>query len=698
MAEYDIQSEFIISRLFSEGQYAHVLQRIFMYLDGTSLHSAGLVSKGWREFIKQEVWGSAYARKWFWKGWRLGVPATRRLELGTESCTMIADPETIVCGLSDGRVDVYSRNTLTRISLLSGHVDCITTLSMDTRLIVSGSWDGKIKIWCRVSSECLFTIPSGKGCKICKVHLDSPLDQGAGLIRQLLYVTTRNGKVMRYALLASQPTKNDPSIKLIREPQVESFKLEHDDPVSCCEVGVNHILVGSTNSMIYLWDKRREAKLKTLKRHKNAIRCLHLAYPLALSGSKDKTAILWDLDTDQSIIITTDHYKDIYLWDLEKPHSRKESCIRALTGHNGPVHSLHCEQGVLISCDVTGVLLEKDFWSCVEDGPGMRILRCTDGINCMVCDNTQIVVGLVNKNIEVYDRKSLHLVRLLAGHEDHVWSVDMNTEYVVSGSWDSSVRIWSRENGRILFIYVHPHGREISGVKILRNQILVTSLAGSLNIIECVNETSFRITNFFPGSPELGEIYSLSCDRSRILTGHTLNNKSFFKLWNTIDFSVEKIITEDNNPAIIWSVHLQYPIALVCRDNEVVDIYNLEKDECVKSLRHESKVLCATIYEGKIICGCQFGLLVIWNITSVMASDKKTVSMSGSQSTLYEHSAAISNIYVDTQELITHDYDGIVILRNLRHYKKFSKVFRRAPQVDFKQLFDEMEEEDQQQQ
>ena len=33
---------------------------------------------------------------------------------------------------------------------------------------------------------------------------------------------------------------------------------------------------------------------------------------------------------------------------------------------------------------------------------------------------------------------------------------------------------------------------------------------------------------------------------------------------------------------------------------------------------------------------------------------------------LYEHSAAVSNIYVDSQELITDDYDGIVILRNLR--------------------------------
>ena len=30
---------------------------------------------------------------------------------------MIADPETIVCGLADGRVDVYSRTNLTRYSV-----------------------------------------------------------------------------------------------------------------------------------------------------------------------------------------------------------------------------------------------------------------------------------------------------------------------------------------------------------------------------------------------------------------------------------------------------------------------------------------------------------------------------------------------------------------------------------------------------
>ena len=55
--------------------------------------------------------------------------------------------------------------------------------------------------------------------------------------------------------------------------------------------------------------------------------------------------------------------------------------------------------------------------------------------------------------------------------------------------------------------------------------------------------------------------------------------------------------------------------------------------------------------------------------------------MNHSQLVVYEHSAAISNIHVDSQELITDDYDGIVILRNLRTYRSFAKIFRRGPPV-----------------
>ena len=55
--------------------------------------------------------------------------------------------------------------------------------------------------------------------------------------------------------------------------------------------------------------------------------------------------------------------------------------------------------------------------------------------------------------------------------------------------------------------------------------------------------------------------------------------------------------------------------------------------------------------------------------------DKKVVSMSGSEVSVYEHSAAISNIYVDTEELITDDYDGLVILRLIEKHI-YVRVFR----------------------
>ena len=41
---------------------------------------------------------------------------------------------------------------------------------------------------------------------------------------------------------------------------------------------------------------------------------------------------------------------------------------------------------------------------------GMRILRASDGVNTMVCDDQSIVLGLLNKTIEVYDRHSLKKV------------------------------------------------------------------------------------------------------------------------------------------------------------------------------------------------------------------------------------------------------------------------------------------------
>ena len=80
-------------------------------------------------------------------------------------------------------------------------------------------------------------------------------------------------------------------------------------------------------------------------------------------------------------------------------------------------------------------------------------------------------------------------------------------------------------------------------MKISGKRILVTSLAGSLNVLKRVARGSFIVEKyfnilntqeewqfllrFFPGSMELGEIYSLACDTKHVITGHTLTNSAF---------------------------------------------------------------------------------------------------------------------------------------------------------------------------
>ena len=110
---------------------------------------------------------------------------------------------------------------------------------------------------------------------------------------------------------------------------------------------------------------------------------------------------------------------------------------------------------------------------------------------------------------------------------------------------------------------------------------------------------------------------------------------------------------------------------------QVLDIYDLETDSCLKSLSHQSKVLNASLFKGIIIVGCQYGLLVFWNMQAALKSGPGLIDINHPSclKILSEHSAAISNIAVDQNELITDDYDGVVILRKMRGHSHLKQIF-----------------------
>ncbi|QQP40804.1 Hypothetical protein FKW44_014972 [Caligus rogercresseyi] len=136
-----------------------------------------------------------------------------------------------------------------------------------------------------------------------------------------------------------------------------------------------------------------------------------------------------------------------------------------------------------------------------------------------------------------------------------------------------------------------------------------------------------------------------------------------------------RCIEEMKATNIVWDITLSYPLTLVCRDDEKLDICNIEERSCLKRLVHEFKVLNAVIRDGIIISGCLHGLLVFWDLSAVLASNDFEITYESSLLILREHSAGIPDIYIDKDTIITDDYDGVVCIRKISLSSSLRSIF-----------------------
>ena len=529
----------IIALLFDADLW-HVLARIFRHLDGTSLESCNLVCSTWRRLIQDHVITFS-TQKRLANSFRGGVATTRRIQLSGKFYAMKCDSSCIVVGLENGQLEVWKRISSNRNSLevgsfaheqklstssthpdsvclpkydnpittnsyqctrrrlmgLNGHTNLIKSVDLSPNWLVSGSWDGGVRLWKRSSGDCV-----GHAYPHCnKVAVTSvAINEEKGWILS----SSRDGTVRK--ILIGELNKHCENIdrKLVvdsnwvtshRLPdQIESrihsqCNAVHGESIIDMSVDGTNFLTGGSDGNVLFWDMnwmiknkeiyengidtndKVELQPKTiLTGHGNGIRCVYLKGDVGISGSRDRTARVWNVQSgkvlrvlnhssdvravtfNSNIIITGDDYPDLFVWDTQKCLDEKvedgasELLLRTFTGHNGMVHSMQCTPTSSLTCDVTGLIIERDFWSSVEEGPTLRILRCSEGVNCMVVDETSIACGLLNKTVNVYDRKSLELSLQLFGHQDHIWCIDMSHRFICTGSWDASVIIWSREN------------------------------------------------------------------------------------------------------------------------------------------------------------------------------------------------------------------------------------------------------------
>merc|ERR1712008_651289 len=187
-----------------------------------------------------------------------------------------------------------------------------------------------------------------------------------------------------------------------------------------------------------LWNLRNGESLGEMRGHSNRVMCVSVEWSLhrALSGSYDRTLCLWDLETCSRIkelkgdatwvicvavnwvaqlSVSGSYGSILHVWDLQRGQILQE-----LRGHDGPV-----------------LCLEADWAS----------RRAISG-----SEDQTIRVWNLTTGVDDAGQGPAIAARVLRGHQGNVqaMSVDWLSNSVLSGSRDSTLRLWDLESGLLI--------------------------------------------------------------------------------------------------------------------------------------------------------------------------------------------------------------------------------------------------------
>lgn len=231
---------------------------------------------------------------------------------------------------------------------------------------------------------------------------------------------------------------------------------------------------GSFDKTCILWDLTSGNALQILKGHTGSVLSISITPDgkMAISGSSDKTCILWNLITGEMLQTLKGHKNSIsavsitpdgkhaisgadddtcILWDLTTGEA-----IQTLIGHSDKVEAVSitpdCQRAISGSLDQTCIL-----WDLTSD----KKFQILNGHNSYVRavsitpDGRYAISGSTDETCIWWDLTTGERLRIMNGHTNQVMTVAITPDgrYAISGSMDRTCIHWDLNTGKALHIY-----------------------------------------------------------------------------------------------------------------------------------------------------------------------------------------------------------------------------------------------------
>ncbi|ATY58548.1 WD repeat containing pop1 [Cordyceps militaris] len=270
------------------------------------------------------------------------------------------------------------------------------------------------------------------------------------------------------------------------KPKHVAFAAHPRHVITCLQFDEEKIITGSDDTLIHIYDTHTGKLQKKLEGHEGGVWALQYEGNILVSGSTDRSVRVWDIERGLCQQVFYGHTSTVRCLQILMP---------AETGraHDGkPI--MQPEKPLIITGSRDSQLRvwrlpEVGSRRYIQTGPPAQETDCpyfirvlighTHSVRAIAAHGDTLVSGSYDSTVRVWRISTGESVHVLHGHSQKVYSVVLDHERnrCISGSMDSYVKIWDLDTGSCLH-NLEGHNMLV-GLLDLRDQRLVSAAADS---------------------------------------------------------------------------------------------------------------------------------------------------------------------------------------------------------------------------
>ncbi|MBS0606477.1 MAG: WD40 repeat domain-containing protein [Parachlamydiales bacterium] len=224
-------------------------------------------------------------------------------------------------------------------------------------------------------------------------------------------------------------------------------------------------------------------------------------------------------------------------------------------------------------------------------------------VRTIVNANGKIISGSNDTTIKIWDLETRECTHTLRGHSAAVSCLAFDNGKIVSGSIDGMIHVWDSETGNHVKTLVE-NPNSISCVAISDGKVISGASDGKIQIFDL----------------ETGKCLSTLNHHAASITSLVISNGMILSASNDGTLKISDLETG----ALVDTID-EYAVALAVDKNKVfsasidntIKIFDLETGECLRTLMgHEDDIASLTIVENKLISCSHDNVVKIWDVDS----------------------------------------------------------------------------------